>query len=126
MSTQTYHLPAGHKLTAVSTAPTTGSLWRMTGAVPWTPIAIAAAGSAGVGPFADARTYAVESINGELAVTVAASDDKPLGINPTTIPADRTETIPADHQLVIFGTLTVNGLLTVNGELRVATLPAVT
>lgn len=125
MSTQTHHLPAGQKLTVVSTAPTTGSVWQNLPSL-GSPVDVTSGGSVGFGPYTTARSFAVDSVNGELAVTIAATDDKPLPCNPTTIAANRRETIPADHQLVVFGTLTVSGHLTVNGTLRVAALPALT
>ena len=124
--TVSVHLPAGHKLEVVSTEPTTGSVWETTGGTTGTPYAIGAGEALGLGPFHDPRSYAIASVNGALEVTAAATDDKPYSMQRQTLAGRRTEVIPDDHLMVVFGTFTVNGRLTVNGTLRVAALPALT
>lgn len=124
--TVSVHLPAGQKLEVTSTAPVTGSVWETTSGTPGTPYAIASGEVLGLGPFHTPRSYAIESINGELDVSAAPTDDKPYSMQPTTLAENRTEVIPADHLAVAYGTFTVSGRLTVNGTLRVAALPALT
>lgn len=124
--TVSIHLPAGHKLEVTSAAPTTGSVWETTGGVLGSPYAIASGEVLGLGPFHNPRNYAVASVNGALDVSAAATDDKPYSMQRTTLAGRRTEVVPEDHLMVVFGTFTVNGRLTVNGTLRVAALPALT
>ena len=124
--TVSIHVPAGHKLEVVSTAPTTGSVWEITTGVPGTPYAIASGEVLGLGPFHNPRSYAIASVNGAFDVTVATTDDQPYSMQRTTLAGRRTEVVPEDHLMVMYGTFTVNGRLTVNGTLRVAALPALT
>jgi hypothetical protein len=124
--TVSIHVPAGHKLEVLSTEPTTGSVWEITDGVPGTPYAIPANGALGLGPFHNPRSYAIASVNGVLDVTVATTDDKPYSMQRSSLAGRRTEVVPVDHLMVIYGTFTVNGRLTVDGTLRVAALPSLT
>ena len=124
--TVSIHVPAGHKLEVTSTEPTTGSVWETTSGTPGTPYAIASGEVLGLGPFHNPRSYAIASVNGVFDVTVATTDDQPYSMQRTTLAGRRTEVVPEDHLMVVFGEFTVNGRLTVLGTLRVATLPALT
>lgn len=47
-----------------------------------------------------------------------------LSANFSTIPADRSVSVPTGTQVAIFGTFTVDGTLTVDGEMRVCGWPS--
>lgn len=81
MAIQTISLPAGQVLTV--TAVKASTLYRMTGATPGTPTAIAAEASSAVGPFGDARVYAVDSESeATYAITTPGAGGDALIANP--------------------------------------------
>jgi hypothetical protein len=83
------------------------------------------------GPFSADRVYDVVDIDGALAVSVIARDDhmpRPQFANclmPVLeiVPAGVVQTIPADTQVLVWGTMTVKGILTVLGTLIVPSTP---
>ncbi len=124
MSTQIIDLPAGNRLYVSSTQGGGDHVWQYPSG---TKTAIRASGPFSIGPFNTDRKIAIASAFSAPTFSIAEVDDeRPLPFFATSIAANRLETIPADTQCVLFGTLTVAGTLVVQGSLRVAALPALT
>lgn len=136
MSTsRTTALPAGSILTVTADATSVGTVRRLAdsgGATQYPAVPVAVSTSVIVGPFTTPRTYEVLSSEGQVSHAVSEPDGNrplpetagPLSVQSTTIPVGVSQTIPANTQATVFGTLTVNGVLTVLGNVRVPALIA--